>query len=794
MICRPFFDTDHSVELLIDSKTMRVRESFVGGECGIIWVIILELVIVLCVNVQKYAQYLNKHRPRLSQLAIQTMESILIDNMPAYICQIELCDQITQANFISQFTKFDQNYGQVLISILETSKQRCHVAIVTIRALLSPKRNLVRFGHVLASWAIFIASVAYLNKQEVKLLFIDNYSYTCDKLFHQVDKILEKYNEKKLKDLDEDQMSQTVHACATMVIMLCISQILQQLNSNGDRKIFIDTIIGSNVLYVCLKQYSCTMFTNNLTSQRIVLGILGDIMNYCIQYKEELRQHSMKLQLHLIEDTDMLQILVSAINDAHKMNKKPTISTPLDHFSHLVTLSSVITKLFQFVWVMKIFENSANLHFDQIVAIVKREQISARSHCKLAAKRIESVFNRYLTIDLRVFLNCLNKYQLTWENNTSPRNAKTSLVESGICKYGGSIRDLIQSPSRRCLFTLTPREHVNFENVNPKLESIVCGCCMFCGCCSVIKELPYPLIYYGFDWFGKHIGNFGIFKYFVFGIDGFIVKPKNRECIRIVRTSMLRFAEKIEQSNKHRNYSDGLFCKHLILATLGFYSFIHMNLSKLQFPSSEICVQNTYKKLLDYLRKFVMQPIQPSMKGLEKDFGFDVTQEPPVNTLWGELQGIIGVCKSFLTDEFEFDAYPFNRYDVYYGILEYVYSLTASQCLNVSLQGIVISMFQELMCDNLETIDGCGYTQNENRDVCDYQHKQWLKHVIDPTTRSNKLYIKWKNVTTLRMCDICKRNSKRLLKCKHCRKKLYCSRKCQKIDWNLNNHKRKCTL
>ena len=272
-----------------------------------------------------------------------------------------------------------------------------------------------------------------------------------------------------------------------------------------------------------------------------------------------------------------------------------------------------------------------------------------------------------------------------------------------------------------------------------------------------------------------------------------MVKPKNRQTIRIVRTSMLRFAEKIEQSNKHGNSLDRLFCKHLILATFGFYSFIHMNLSKLQCPSYQICVENTYKKLLNYLRKFVMQPIQSSMKGLEKDFGFDVTQEPPVNTLWGELQGIIGVCKSILADEFEFDTYPFNRYDVYYGILEYIYSLSASQCLNVSQQNIVIRNFQQLMFHNLQTIEYSRDTQNENRDVCNYQHKQWLKHAIDPTTRSNKLYIKWKNVTTLRMCCICKRNSKHMLRCRHCRKRLYCSRKCQKIDWNLNNHKRKCT-
>ena len=38
-----------------------------------------------------------------------------------------------------------------------------------------------------------------------------------------------------------------------------------------------------------------------------------------------------------------------------------------------------------------------------------------------------------------------------------------------------------------------------------------------------------------------------------------------------------------------------------------------------------------------------------------------------------------------------------------------------------------------------------------------------------------------------------RRNGK-FYKCKGCRRALYCSRKCQKQDWNLNGHKYRCTL
>ena len=53
-------------------------------------------------------------------------------------------------------------------------------------------------------------------------------------------------------------------------------------------------------------------------------------------------------------------------------------------------------------------------------------------------------------------------------------------------------------------------------------------------------------------------------------------------------------------------------------------------------------------------------------------------------------------------------------------------------------------------------------------------------------------YFHWRNLVIGKRCQTCHFRNEKLRKCKHCKKAVYCSRKCQKIGWNLKNHKNLC--
>ena len=72
---------------------------------------------------------------------------------------------------------------------------------------------------------------------------------------------------------------------------------------------------------------------------------------------------------------------------------------------------------------------------------------------------------------------------------------------------------------------------------------------------------------------------------------------------------------------------------------------------------------------------------------------------------------------------------------------------------------------------------------------------QFLMKTFDVNCRkknNDKYYNGWKNTVLMKECNVCCKKTGKLRKCKDCHEHaFYCSIKCQKIDWNQNNHKRK---
>ena len=57
---------------------------------------------------------------------------------------------------------------------------------------------------------------------------------------------------------------------------------------------------------------------------------------------------------------------------------------------------------------------------------------------------------------------------------------------------------------------------------------------------------------------------------------------------------------------------------------------------------------------------------------------------------------------------------------------------------------------------------------------------------------NSKAHFHWRNLVIGKRCQTCHFRNEKLRKCKHCKNTFYCSRKCQKIGWNLKNHKNFC--
>ena len=73
------------------------------------------------------------------------------------------------------------------------------------------------------------------------------------------------------------------------------------------------------------------------------------------------------------------------------------------------------------------------------------------------------------------------------------------------------------------------------------------------------------------------------------------------------------------------------------------------------------------------------------------------------------------------------------------------------------------------------------------------RHKKHCDHIITIMMAvSNEVSIMVDKIDISKQCNVCGKESELLKYCAQCENVKYCSRKCQKIDWNINNHKQRC--
>ena len=91
-------------------------------------------------------------------------------------------------------------------------------------------------------------------------------------------------------------------------------------------------------------------------------------------------------------------------------------------------------------------------------------------------------------------------------------------------------------------------------------------------------------------------------------------------------------------------------------------------------------------------------------------------------------------------------------------------------------------------------IDHDSDNENHNqRQTIGFHDNYKLKKILHDRVNQEILETRqFRNLSLLRECNYCDKKKKQLFTCKRCRMVYYCSKICQKKDWNLKGHKDQC--
>lgn len=291
---------------------------------------------------------------------------------------------------------------------------------------------------------------------------------------------------------------------------------------------------------------------------------------------------------------------------------------------------------------------------------------------------------------------------------------------------------------------------------------------------------------YGVGFFGPNIGNFGILYYAICNVENLMLlfQPNNRQCVRNVRTSMIMFAQHITAKNKCCN---SIQWNILMKDICSIYSFYNINIDKLNIPIDRDKLNANYHFVSEYIRRFVI----------------NMTQSPnstPGSRFWhieNRINYILAISYAFLG---ELDAYyyrdkllaaedddvKFNSNNVNL-MIQYALKNDCKSNNHNKWQKQSLQHLQHIIADDKKqsnklhrnNLISMGYVN---------QNKHFLNQVLNEKTRDEELYSEWKGVTCVKTCNVCRKHRPKMYRCKNCKLQLYCSKRCQKIDWNTRIH------
>lgn len=270
-------------------------------------------------------------------------------------------------------------------------------------------------------------------------------------------------------------------------------------------------------------------------------------------------------------------------------------------------------------------------------------------------------------------------------------------------------------------------------------------------------------------------------------------------CIQIEKTT--KELKVIESFGTDSSDKDWKICKFFI--DFGILSFKSIKIDPFLFAQADN-QENISTRVNQYLLRFVCLPLE---RGIKQFFQWLAVYK---QMLYGI--SILAFCYHFMNND-EKKKYYVKRY---HELAEKRLSQIKNQ--STTEECVLYETFSTdlIQCVESNTTIDCATIWGK-KEQFDQLQQGYISGVIDKSNNlignivkkvktineqkeigcdSNGVGIKIKNgfynVMMIKQCNYCHKKNAKLKTCKNCRNVLYCSKLCQKKDWNLSNHKSKC--
>ena len=357
---------------------------------------------------------------------------------------------------------------------------------------------------------------------------------------------------------------------------------------------------------------------------------------------------------------------------------------------------------------------------------------------------------------------------------------------------------------------------LNIFEYFPHMQRLYQYCGIFLYTHLIASGFARPSNYlgYGINHFGNSIGYYGVIPlllshmYHSFDYDQSkwpshdnAIDDGNRHMVRFIRTSLIKFANSI---GKHDNFGDEQFWKAFSLIMVGKYSLYCSNCTLLKplntYTNGNQTREQKILKLENYLSRFVVKPIENGMTILES-FKSKYTKYSLNFEFEEEIYAILRFCACVFGDRKKFDL-NMRLVDAAIDVPNHVEKVLLCRPLKLDTLCPLITALNEAnrsfkFWRRMETLiaKNMKFCRVENESKLTHlnaQFGQWKELVVEEKSQDKELFEKWKNCVCVKFCSCCKKSSMILRKCKGCHKAYYCSKLCQKMDWNYGEHRNYC--